>query len=189
MKRLNATCNLEADLCLQSPIFELKWSSDWSTGTVDWLSASERGQCLEGWPWWLSSAWFHFHSCQTWYCCLLRTVLMARQSWYHPKHSNQAQMKWATGVGLLWRSTVIGGRYNKCEPLRTFSATATHTYIHTNTSMRNWSWEMIMGFEALHAGRGRRNPVWSGKEAHWSLRGWTVKSAEHCGAENKPFNR
>ena len=54
---------------------------------------------------------------------------------------------------------------------------------------RNWSWEMIMGFEALYAGRGRRNPVWSGKEAHWSLRELIVKSAEHCGADYKPLDK
>ena len=29
---------------------ELKWSGGWSTGTAGWLSASERGQFLEGWP-------------------------------------------------------------------------------------------------------------------------------------------
>ena len=29
---------------------ELKWSGGWSTGTVGWLSTSERGQDLEGWP-------------------------------------------------------------------------------------------------------------------------------------------
>ena len=28
----------------------LKWSGGWSTGTVGWLSASERGHDLEGWP-------------------------------------------------------------------------------------------------------------------------------------------
>ena len=48
---------------------------------------------------------------------------------------------------------------------------------------------MIMGFEALYADRGRRNPVWSGKEAHWSLRGLIVKLAEHCGADYKPLDR
>ena len=48
---------------------------------------------------------------------------------------------------------------------------------------------MLMGFEALYAGRGRRNPVWSGKEAHWSLRGLIAKSAEHCGADYKPLDR
>ena len=57
-----------------------------------------------------------------------------------------------------------------------------------NTTVRNRSWEMAMGFEALYAGRGRRNPVWSGKEAHWSLRGLIVKSAEHCGADYKPLD-
>ena len=55
--------------------------------------------------------------------------------------------------------------------------------------MRNWSWEMIMGFEALYAGRGGRDPVWSGKEAQGSLRGLIVKSAEHCGADYKPSDR
>ena len=58
-----------------------------------------------------------------------------------------------------------------------------------NTTMRNWSWEMIMGFEALYAGRGGRDPVWSGKEAQGSLRGLIVKSAEHCGADYKPSDR
>ena len=29
---------------------ELKWSGGWSTGTVGWLSTSERGQYLDGWP-------------------------------------------------------------------------------------------------------------------------------------------
>ena len=29
---------------------ELKWSGGWSTGTVDWLSANERGQYLDGSP-------------------------------------------------------------------------------------------------------------------------------------------
>ena len=28
----------------------LKWSGGWGTGTVDWLSASERGQYLDGCP-------------------------------------------------------------------------------------------------------------------------------------------
>ena len=48
---------------------------------------------------------------------------------------------------------------------------------------------MAMGFEALYAGRGRRNPVWLGKEAHWSLRGLIVKSAEHCDADYKPLDK
>ena len=30
--------------------YELKWSGGWGTGTVDWLSASERGQYLDGCP-------------------------------------------------------------------------------------------------------------------------------------------
>ena len=73
----------------------------------------------------------------------------------------------------------------------TFRHCNTHTHTHSRkiTTMRNWSWEMIMGFEALYAGRGRSNPVWSGKEAHWSLRELIVKSAEYCGADYKPSDR
>ena len=33
---------------------ELKWSGDWGTGTVGWLSASERGHNLEGCPGWVN---------------------------------------------------------------------------------------------------------------------------------------
>ena len=100
----------------------------------------------------------------------------------------------AAGVGLIGRPAVISGRYNKCHSLQLQNHYAHfpplhHTHIHANTTVRNRSWEMAMGFEALYAGRGRRNPVWSGKEAHWSLRGLIVKSAEHCGADYKPLDR
>ena len=101
----------------------------------------------------------------------------------------------AAGAGLIGRPAVISGRYNKCHSLQLQNHYAhfpplqhTHTFMQ-NTATRNWSWEMIMGFEALYAGRGRRNPVWSGKEAHWSLRGLIVKSAEHYGADYKPLDR
>ena len=101
----------------------------------------------------------------------------------------------AAGAGLIGRPAVISGRYNKCHSLQLQNHYAhfpplqhTHTFMQ-DTATRNWSWEMIMGFEALYAGRGRRNPVWSGKEAHWSLRGLIVKSAEHCGADYKPIDR
>ena len=158
----------------------------------------------KGDPRWIPSAWFHFHSCQTWYSGLLRIVLMAHQCWYHPKTVNR--LGWsriglavlilnAAGAGLIGRPGVISGRYNKCHSLQLQNHYAhfpplqhTHTFMQ-DTATRNWSWEMIMGFEALYAGRGRRNPVWSGKEAHWLLRGLIVKSAEHCGADYKPLDR
>ena len=97
-------------------------------------------------------------------------------------------------VGLRVRPAVISGRYNKCQLPQLQNHYAhflplQHTHIHGNTTMRNWSWGMIMGFEALYAGCGRKNPVWSGKEAHGSLRGWIVKLAEHCGADYKPLVR
>ena len=155
----------------------------------------------EGGSRWIPSAWFHFHSCQTWYSGLLRIVLIAHQCWNHPKHRNQARMEknWTgsanstCGVGVIGRPTVISGRYNKCYSLQLHNHYALfpplqHTFMQ-NTTMRNWSWEMIMSFEALYAGRDRRNPVWSGKETHWSIRGLIVKSAEHCGADYKPWDR
>ena len=48
---------------------------------------------------------------------------------------------------------------------------------------------MIMCFEAVHGGPGRTNHVWSGKEAHWSLKWWIVKSAEQYFAHYKPLDR
>ena len=100
----------------------------------------------------------------------------------------------AAGVGLIGRPAIISGRCNKCNSLQLQNHYAhfpplqhTHTFMQ-NTTVWNQSWEMIMGCEALYADRGRRNPVWSGKEAHWSLRGWIVKSAEHCGADYRPLN-
>ena len=101
----------------------------------------------------------------------------------------------AAGACLIGRPAVISG-HNKCHPLQLLNHYAhfpplqhTHTHSRKITTMRNWSWEMIRGFEALYAGRGRSNPVWSGKEAHWSLRELIVKSAEYCGADYKPSDR
>ena len=100
----------------------------------------------------------------------------------------------AAGAGLIGRPAVISGRYNKCHSLQLQNHYAhflplKHTHIHAKHNYADWSWEMIMGFEALYAGRGRRNSVWSGKEAQWSSRGLIVKSAEHGGADYKPLNR
>ena len=100
----------------------------------------------------------------------------------------------AAGAGLIGKPAVISGHYINAThysyrtTMHTFRHCNTHTFMQ-NTAMRNWSWEKIMGFEALYAGRGRRNPVWSGKEAHWSLKVLIVKSAEHCGADYKPLDR
>ena len=100
----------------------------------------------------------------------------------------------AVGVALKGRPAVISGRYNNGATHYSYRTT-THTFrycnthIHAHITMRNWSWEMIMGFQALCAGHCKRNPVRSGKEAHWLLRGLIVKSAEHCGADYKPLDR
>ena len=70
----------------------------------------------------------------------------------------------AAGVGLTDRPAVISGRYNKIplttatEPLRMLSATTTHTH-SCKPNYAELVMGMIMGFEALYAGRGRRNPV------------------------------
>ena len=91
-------------------------------------------------------------------------------------------MLYATGAGLIGRPAVISGRYNECHPLQlqnhyTHFPLLQHTHIYAKHN------------EALHADCGRKNPVWSGKESHWSLRGLIVKSAEHCGADYKPLDR
>ena len=85
----------------------------------------------------------------------------------------------AAGVGLTYRFTVISGRYNKYHSLQLQNYYAhfpplqhTHSYKHNYAEL---VMGMIMDVEALYAGCGRKNPVWSGKEAHWSLRGLIVK--------------
>ena len=99
----------------------------------------------------------------------------------------------AAGVGLTDRPAVISGRYNKYHSLQLQNYYAHFLPLqHTHSCKHNYAelvMGMIMGFEAFYAGRGRRNPVWSGKEAHWSLKGLIVKSAEHCDADYKPLDR
>ena len=79
----------------------------------------------------------------------------------------------AAGVGLTDRPAVISGRYNKYHSLQLQNYYAhfpplQHTHTHSfNHNYAELVMGMIMGFETLYAGRGRRNPVWSGKEAHW----------------------
>ena len=83
----------------------------------------------------------------------------------------------AAGIGLIGRPVVTRDLSDKCHSLQLQNHHAhfpplRETHIHANTTMRNWWWKMKHCFEALHAGPSRRNPVWSGKESHWSLRGW-----------------
>ena len=58
----------------------------------------------------------------------------------------------AVGVGLIGRPAIISGRHNKCHSLQLQNHYAhfpplqhTHVFMQ-NTTMRNWSWEMIWGF-------------------------------------------
>ena len=73
----------------------------------------------------------------------------------------------ATGVGLTNRPAVISGGYNEYHSLQLQNYYAhlpplQHTHIHAKHNYAELAMGMIMGFDALHAGRGRRNPVWSG---------------------------
>ena len=98
-------------------------------------------------------------------------------------------------VGLTERPAVISGHYYKYHSLQLQNYYAhfpplQHT--HTHSCKHNYA-ELVMGmimvFEVSYAGRGRRNPMWSGKDAHWSLKGLILKSAEHCVADYKPLDR
>ena len=95
----------------------------------------------------------------------------------------------AAGVGL--QSSAVSIINTTHFSYRTTTHTCRHCNTHTNSCKHNYAelvMGMIMGFEAVYAGRGRRNPVWSCKEPH-SLRGLIVKSVEHCGADYKPLDR
>ena len=45
------------------------------------------------------------------------------------------------------------------------------------------------GFRDIVCGSWQEEFCVIGKEAHWPIRGWVVKSAEHCGADYKPLDR
>ena len=91
--------------------YELKWSGGWRTGTVGWLSASERVQYLEGCPAMNTKCWVPLPFLPDLIFNILRTVLRAHQCWYHPKHSNQARIE-QTWAGCA--SSTCGG----CRSLR-----------------------------------------------------------------------
>ena len=78
--------------CVSSWLYvwaQVEWRREHRHG---WLA--KRGvSTWKGDPRWIPSALFHFHSCQSWYCGLLRIVFMAHQCWYHPKHSYQARIE------------------------------------------------------------------------------------------------
>ena len=71
----------------------------------------------------------------------------------------------AVGEGLTDRPAVISGRYNKYHSLQLQTHYAHFPPLqHTRSCKQNYAelvMGMIMGFEALYAGSGRRNPVWS----------------------------
>ena len=97
----------------------------------------------------------------------------------------------AAGVGLTDRPAVISGRYNKYHSLQLQNYYAhfpplQHTHTFMQTQLCGTGHGNDHGFRGIVCWR---NPVWSGKEAHWSLRGLIVKSAEHCGADYKPLDR
>ena len=73
----------------------------------------------------------------------------------------------AAGVGLTDRPAVSSGVYNKYHSLQLQNYYAhfpplQHTHIHAKHNYAELVMGMIMGFEALYAGRGRGNPVWRG---------------------------
>ena len=118
---------------------------------------------IQGVPRWTPSAWFHFHSCETWYSGLLRIFSMAHS--VGTTRNTVIRLGWsriglavliqhAAGVGLTGRPAVISGRYNKCHSLQLQNHYAhlpplQHTRIHANTTMRNWSWGNDHGFRGI----------------------------------------
>ena len=137
-------------------ICELKWSGGWSTGTVDWLSASERGQYLEGCP-------AMNTKCLVPVRFLPDLILWSFENCSHgspvlvPPWNTVIRLGWsriglavlilhAAGVGLTDRPAVISGPYNNNHWLQLQNyyihfPPLQHTHIHANTIMRNWSWE------------------------------------------------
>ena len=140
-----------------------EWSVGCSTGTVSLLSASERGQYLEGWP-------AMNTKCLVPLPCLPGLILWSTENHSHgspvlvpPELSNQARSRiglavlilHAAGVGLIGRPAVISGRYDKCHSLQLQNHYShfpplqhTHTHIHAK---HNYA-ELAMGND--HGFRG-----------------------------------
>ena len=110
------------------PLSELKWNGGWSTGTVGWLSPSEQGQYLEGWP-------AMNTKCLVPLPFLPDLILWSTENLSHgspvlvPPETQVIRLGWsriglavlnlhAAGVGLIGRPAVISGRYNKCHSLQ-----------------------------------------------------------------------
>ena len=104
---------------------ELKWSGGWNTGMVDWLSASERGQYLDGCPamntkylvplpflpdliFWSTENRSHGPS--------VFVPPVIRLGW--SRIGLAVLILHAVGVGLTDRPAVISGRYNKYHSLQ-----------------------------------------------------------------------
>ena len=139
---------------------ELKWSGGWSTGTVGWLSASERGHDLEGWP-------AMNTKCLVPLPFLPDLILWESFSWLTSVGTTRNtvnRLGWsriglavlilnAAGAGLIGRPAVISGRYNKWHSLQLQNhyvhfPPLQHTHIHARHSYA----ELVVGND--HGFRG-----------------------------------
>ena len=123
---------------------------------VDWLSASERGQYLDGCP-------AIYTKCLVPLPFLPDLIHWSTENRSHgspvlvPSKNTIIRLRWsriglavlilhAAGVGLTDRPAVISGHYNKYHSLQLQNYYAhfpplQRTHIHANTTMRNWSRE------------------------------------------------
>ena len=65
------------------------------------------------------------------------------------------------------KCTIFGLMNHRTNDHSEYRAVPMRSY-HAFTTVRTWSWGMIMTFGALYVGRGRKNPVSPVNEAHWS---------------------
>ena len=129
-------------VCVYVRICELKWSGGWSTGTVDWLSASVRGQYLDGCPamntkclvplpFLLDSNTLVYWELFSWLTSVGTTRnTVIRHGW--SRIGLAVLILHAAGVGLIDRPAVISGRYNKNTTHFSYRTT-THAFRHYNT--------------------------------------------------------
>ena len=100
----------------------------------------------------------------------------------------------AAAAGITDMPATINNRYDKCHTPKiqihyTHIPPLQHVRMRANTILRVWSSEMVMRFESPFPGCSVKSPVWSVKEACWSLRRWIIKSVEHLNAEDWLISR
>ena len=122
------TCKWNTDICVIYFIY-IPDKNGVVVGAQAWLAGYAPVSEVSTWkgePRWIPSAWFHFHSSQTWYSGLVYWESFSWLTSVGTTRNTFIRLGWsriglavpivhAAGAGLIGMPAVISGRYNKCH--------------------------------------------------------------------------